>query len=86
MQAWIETPPISQIKNEIDDVSACDIIKIKIHRNLSDANLEMYEPKISIFEHVQPEELLILRKNFKNAVDGTETNLATGKINYLLTL
>ena len=55
-------------------------------RNLSNANLETYKLNIAMFEHGQPEEFLMLMKNFKNAVDGTETNLATGKINYLLTI
>ena len=86
MQAQIEPPPIPRIKNEIDDVSECEIIKIKIHQNLSDANLEMYELNIEMFEHGQPEEFLTLMNILKKNVGGMWTNLATGKINYLLTL
>ena len=33
----------------------------------------MYKLKIVTFEHVQPEELLALMKNFKPAIDGTGT-------------
>ena len=86
VQAWIEPPPIPTIKNEIDDVSECDIIKIKIHQNLSDANSETYKLNIAMFEHEQPEEFLMLMKCFNSAVDGTNTNLEAGKIYYLLTL
>ena len=66
-------------------MSECDIIKINICRNLSDANLKMYKHNIATFEHGQPKEFLTLMKNFKNAVDGTDTKLAAGKyIIYLL--
>ena len=86
MQGRIEPPQILLTKNEIDNVSECEIIKINIYQNLSDANLEMYELNIEMFEHEQPEEFLTLMKNFRNEIDGLETNLATGKVNYLLTL
>ena len=86
MQGRIEPPQILLTKNEIDNVSECEIIKINIYQNLSDANLEMYELNIEMFEHKQPEEFLTLMKNFRNEIDGLETNLATGKVNYLLTL
>ena len=60
-------------------MSERDIIKIKICRNLSDANLKMYKHNIAMFEHGQLEEFLTLMKNFKNAVDGTDTKLAARK-------
>ena len=67
-------------------MSECNIIKIKMCRNLSNANLETYKLNIAMFEHGQPEEFLMLMKNFKNAVDGTEIKLETRMINYLHTL
>ena len=39
-----------------------------------------------MFEHDQPEELLAIMKNFKRAVDGTETTPEALNINYLPTL
>ena len=54
-QAHIENPPIPIIKNEVDDVSECEIIKNKIHQNLSDSNSETYKLNIEMFEHEQPE-------------------------------
>ena len=39
-----------------------------------------------MFEHGQPEEFFMLMKTFKKKVDRTDTNLAAGKINHLLTI
>ena len=86
VQARIKPPPIPIIRKETDDVSECDIIKIKMRRNPSDADSETYGLKIAIFEHGQPEEFLALMKNLKTAVDSTGTTSAAGKINYLRTL
>ena len=86
VQERIKSSPILIIKKETGDVSNCDIIKIKMHRNLSDADSEMYELKIATFEIGQPEEFLALIKNFKTAIDGTGTMLAAVRMNYLLNL
>ena len=73
-------------KKEIADVSECDIIKIKMRRDLSDTKSETYELKIATFENGQAEEFLALMKNFKTALDGKGTTSAAGKINYLRTI
>ena len=44
---------------------------------------ETYEFMMATFEHIQPEELLMLLNNLKTAVDGTGTVTVAGKINYL---
>ena len=61
VQARIKPPPIPLIKKETDDVSECDIIKIKMCRNPTDANSEMYKLKIVIFGEA-PLILLIKKK------------------------
>ena len=86
MQAQIKTPPISLINKETDDVSECELINIKMRRNLSDANLETHKLKIATFENSQPEEFLALVNNFKTTVDVTGTMSAAGTINYIRTL
>ena len=55
VQARIEPPSIPIIKKETDHFSECDIIKIKMCQNPSDANSERYELMIATFEHGQPE-------------------------------
>ena len=74
------------VRKEPNEVDNYDITKINMRQNPSNAEWEMYELKIIIFEHGQPEEFLQLVKNFKRAVDGTGTKMAAGKINYLRTL
>ena len=54
LEAQMDSLPIPVMKKEIDDVSDCDTINIKIRRNLSDAESETYELKIVKFDHVQP--------------------------------
>ena len=57
-----------------------------MRQNPSNVTSETYELKIVTFENGQPEEFLQLMKNFKRAVDGTETTTTAGKINYLRTM
>ena len=52
----------------------------------SDAGSETYELKIATFENGQPEELFVLMKNFKTAIDRTGTMLESVKISYLRNL
>ena len=55
MQARIEILPIPLIKAAMADLNTCDIIKIKICRNLSAADSETYELKITTLYNGQPE-------------------------------
>ena len=74
------------MKKQTHNVSECDIIKIKMIQDPSDANSETYKLKIATFENVKLEAFLALTKNFKTAIDGAGTISAAGKINYLRTL
>ena len=86
VQSHIKPLPIILIKKETDDVSECDIIKVKVRWNPSDADSETYKIKIITFYHSQLEELIALMKNFKRAVDRTGITLEAGRINYLHTI
>ena len=86
VQARIEPPSIPLIKKKTDNMIGCDIIKINMRRNLSDADSEMYKLNIVTFEHGQPEEFFALMKNFNRVVDGTGTMPVVCKKNYLGTI
>ena len=47
---------------------------------------ETYNINMSTFKDVQPEEFLVLLKNFRIAIYGTGTTSPLGKINYLHTM
>ena len=55
MKARIWPLPIPLIKAAMKYMSKCNIINIKMHCNLSAANSETYELKITTFENGQPE-------------------------------
>ena len=55
VQARIKQPLIPLINKETENVSECDIIKINMHWDLSNANSETYELKIATFENGQRE-------------------------------
>ena len=51
-----------------------------MRQNPSDSDPETYKLKIATFENGQPDEFLLLMKNFKTAIYGTGTTSAAGKI------
>ena len=55
VQIRIEPPKFTLFKKEPNDINYYDISKIKMCRNLSNANSGTYKPKIVTFEHIQPE-------------------------------
>ena len=57
-----------------------------MRQNPSNVTSETYELKIVTFENGQPEEFLQLMKNFKRAVDRTETTMSAGNMNFLLNI
>ena len=57
-----------------------------MRRNPSQATSEKYNMNMSTFDNGQPEEFLVLLRNFKIAIDRTSMTMPTGRINYLCTM
>ena len=86
VQAHIDPPPIPFTKKEDMDEHQTNIIKVKRQHNPLSATLKTYELQTNILENGQPEELIMILKNFKKEIVGTGTNAVYVCIRYLQTV
>ena len=54
-----------------------------MRRIITSSTLETHAIKMAMFENFQPEDLLVLLKNFNISIDGTGNITISGRINYL---
>ena len=73
VQACIEPPLIPLIKVELEELHATHIIRVEIQINPSQATPERYKLNISTYHNGKLEELHMLLRNFKVAIDITGT-------------
>ena len=60
--------------------------KVNIIRNPASSTLENNELKMVIFKNFQPDEILVVLKNPKRAIDGTRATIIVWWVNYLCTM
>ena len=68
---------------ELEELKPTHINNDDIWINPSQATRETYKTKMYNFDDGQPEELLVLLRNFKITMDGTGMTSPSGRINYL---
>ena len=56
----IETPPIPLVKETSTGKSDRDYVKLKLHRDPKYSTSDLYEFRMSLFDHGEPEEFLFL--------------------------
>ena len=82
----METSPIPQIKETYNGKSDIYLVNMKLRRYPTSSTLDLYEFKIYLFDHGNPEKFLLFVTNFNMTLMTTGT-LETGeKIHYLCML
>ena len=84
--AHVKPPPISLIKEKCNGKSDEYIVKIKLRRDPTSSTSDLYEFKMSLFDHGEPEEFLLFIRNFNMNIEATGTLETDEKIHYLRTL
>lgn len=85
VQAYIEPPESPLIKVEPEEIRKKHYQVRILEKPLTTAS-ETCKINKSTFDYGQPEELLVLLRNFQIEIDGTGTTTASGRINYLHTM
>ena len=82
----MEPPPIPLIKEMCNGKADEDFLKLKLCRDPTSSTSDLYEFKMSLFEHGHPEEFLLFMKNFNMTLTSTGTLNMDSEINNLCTL
>ena len=77
---------IPLIKSEVEEEDAINIINVNMICNPLSSVLEMNEVKMITLENGQPEDFLILLRNFKTMINGIGTTTNAVHINDLCTM
>ena len=86
VQARIDPPKTPLLKVTTGKTEETHIIKNKMHQNPVSATYETHNLKVQKFENGEPEEFLQMMKDFRTGIDGTGTNSASVKIQFLCTM
>ena len=84
--AHVEPPLIPLIKETWNGKSDEDSVKLKFHRDPTSSTLDLYEFKMSLFDHGKPEDFLLSVRNFNMTLAETGTLEMDVNIHYLCTL
>ena len=82
----VEPPLVPQIKDTCNGESDKDLVHIKLHRYPTSSTLDLYEFKMSLFDHGDPEEFMLFVRNFNMSLAATGMLYMDAKIQYLRTL
>ena len=82
----LEPLPIPLIKETSTGNSDGDSVKIKFYRDLTSSTSDIYEFRMSLFDHGEPEEFLLFARNFKMIIAASVKIETLEKVQYLLTL
>ena len=82
----MEPPPIPLIKEMCNGKADEDFLKLKLCRDPTSSTSDLYEFKMSLFEHGHPEEFLLFMQNFNMTLTSTGTLNMDSEINNLCTL
>ena len=82
----LEPPPIPPIKETCNGKSEKDFVKLKLRRYPMFSTSDLYRFKMSVYDHVKPEEFLLFMRNFNMNIAAIGTLQTDEKIQYLHTL
>ena len=81
-QVYVDTPPIPLIKMKHGDKSDNDFVKLKLRRDTTSENLDLYAFNMALFDNEKMEEFLFFVHNF-NMTLAESGKLATDeKVHY----
>ena len=84
--AHAEPPTIPLVKKTSTGKSDGDYVKIKLHRYPKFSTSDIYEFRMSLFDHGEPEEFLLFVQNFQMTCAATRKIETEANIQYLRTL
>ena len=82
----MEPPPIPLTKKTYNGKSDKDVVKMKLRRDPKYSTSDLYEFKMTLFDHGGPEEFLLFIHNFNMTLAETGTLETNTNIQYLRTL
>ena len=82
----VKPPPIPLIKSKNGEKSGRDCVKNKCIRYSTLAKSDLYEFKMTLFNNVNLEELLLFIRNLQTTLEASGTVAAGAKIRYLRTM
>ena len=81
----VEPPPIPLVKEMSTSKSYGDYVKLKLLRDPMSSTSDLYELRMSSFEHGGPEEFIFFVRNFQMTLADTGTLETEAKVQYLRT-
>ena len=84
--AHVEPLPIPPTKENYNGKSDEYFVNLKLRRDTTSSTLDLYEFKMSLFDHSKPEEFLLFIRNFNTTFVETGTLEMDANIQYLCTL
>ena len=72
-QVHVDPPPTTLIKSKNDNKSYKDFVKIKLRRDPTSENLDLYQLKMALFANGDPEEFLLFIRNFNMTPEASGT-------------
>ena len=82
----VELPLITLIKSNNDEKLDIDFVKMKLRRDTTSENLDLYELKIVLFDKSESEEFLLFIKNFQMTLKSSVILIDDRNIQYICTL
>ena len=84
LQLHVYPPPITRVKGKHDDKSEKDFVKMKLRRDPTSENSDLYEFKMSLFYNGYQEDVFFAH-NFKITLEASGMLQDAAKIRYLST-
>ena len=84
--ANLEPPLVPLIKEKSTGKSDGDYVKLKLHRNTTSSTSDLYDFRMSLFDHGKPEEFFSFVQNFQMTISATGTLEIEANVQYLCTL
>ena len=82
----VDPPPILQFKSNNDEKPETDCVKNKLHRDHTSEMSDLYEFEIDLFDHGEPEELMLFIRNLQITIKAPLTLTAGANIQYICTI
>ena len=84
--AHVELPPIPLVNEKSTGKSYGDYVKLKLRRDPMSSTSELYEFMMSLFDHGDPDEILLFVQKFQMTLASTGTLETEVKVQHLRTL
>ena len=82
----VEPSPIPLIKETSTSKSDEDYVKLKLRRGPTSSTSDIYDFRMSLLDHGEPQEFLLFVRNFKMTLAATGTLETKEKVHYLFNL